>query len=313
MATPAYLIVGADDTLVRREATRVLDELRAAAGELDVADVRAEEVREEGLPDLRTGSLFGTPRAVVVRDAQDLPSELTHALASDLEGTPPDATVILLARSAQRLQRLAKVVSAVGERIDVKAPADWDEKAWTKLVADELGRHGRRARPAAVTALLDTAGRDVGTIAEKVGQVVARVPSGEITEEHVAEVTVGHGSHGAFAVADAMCERDPATAITRLRGVLESGVEPFLVLGALAYRVRAIVAVAAGVQEAAGVRMSGGMLDRHRGLRRNFGPGELTRAYELLAEADHAMKTGGGEPEEVLERTVVAIATPAQR
>lgn len=311
MTAPAYLVAGADETLAHREASRILEELRAEASDLDVEDLRAEDIREHGLPDLRTASLFGGARAVLVRDAHELPSELTHALAAELEGTPPDATLVLVARSTQRIQRLAKAVAAVGERIDVKPPADYDEKSWRALVADELRRHGRSASPAAVEALLDAAGRDVGTIAEKVGQVVARVTTGEITEEHVAEVTVGRGSHGAFAVADAMCDRDPATALARLRGVLESGVEPVLVLGALSYRVRAVVAVAAGVDADVGLRMSPGLRNRHHGLRRNFGPGELTRAYEVLAEADYALKTGGGEPEAILERAVVDIATPS--
>ncbi|QBI18644.1 DNA polymerase III subunit delta [Egibacter rhizosphaerae] len=312
MSTPAYLIVGAEEVLVRREAERLLDELRATHGELDLTDARAEELREAGLPDLRTASLFGSPRAVVIRDAHELPTELAQALAVDLEGTPPDATVLLLARSTQRIQKLAKVVKDLGGRIDCKLPADWDEKGWARLVTAELERHGRTADRDAANALLDAAGRDLGAIAEKVSQVVARAPTGTITLAQVEETVVGRGSRGSFAVADAMCDRDPARALTELRGVLESGVEPLAVLGALAYRLRALVAVAGNVHgEDTGLRLSDGMIKRHQAVRRNFGPGELTRAYRRLADVDYEAKTGAGEPVELLERAVVDIATPA--
>lgn len=310
---PAYLFAGPEELLLRRAADRLLAELgEEAGGDLDVAEVRATELGDQGLPDLRTASLFGGARAVVVREAQELPAEASAVLLNELEGTPPDATVILLATGTGRIQKLAKRIKDLGGRIDVEPPKDWEDAKWAAHVAAEFQFHGRAAGKDAVQSILAHAGLDVGAIAEKVAQVCATAPGGQIGAQHVEAVVVGHGSRGSFAVADAMCERDAGRALTLLRGVLDAGDDPVMVLGALAFRLRSIVAVAAGLDgKSVGLSVSPGQARRLQGLRRNFGPGELTRAYRLLAEADVEIKGGVLPPRLVVERAVATIATPA--
>jgi DNA polymerase-3 subunit delta len=97
-----------------------------------------------------------------------------------------------------------------------------------------------------------------------------------------------------------------------LRGVLEAGNDPIMVLGALVYRVRSILAVAGRIDpKQVGLRISGGQARHLQGARRNFGPGELTAAMRTLADADVLLKSGDVPPELVIERAVVEIATPA--
>jgi hypothetical protein len=83
-------------------------------------------------------------------------------------------------------------------------------------------------------------------------------------------------------------------------------------LGALAYRLRSIVAVAGGLDgKAVGLNISPGQARRLRAVRRNFGPGELTGAYAALAAADAEIKGGELPASLVIERAVVAVATRA--
>lgn len=308
---PVRLITGPQELLVRRTADRLLDDLRVD-GELDVEDVRAGELSEVGLPDVWTGSLFGTPRAIVIRDAQDLPAATSASLLDLLSGPAPSATVVLLATGIRRIQKLAKAVKDAGGRTDVAPPRDWEDRKWTQLVTAEFARHDRRAEAAAVEAVLAHAGLDVAAIAEKVAQVVAVQGRGTITGAQVHALVEGVGNRGAFAVADAMCDRRPREALTLLRGAFEAGEDPVKVLGALVYRMRSIVAVAGNLDgKQAGVSLSPGQARRLKGVRRNFGPGELTEAYGALARADLDIKSGELPAELVMERTVVAIATPA--
>lgn len=307
------LITGPEELLLRREADRRLAAHReAVGGELEVADVRAPELGEHGLPDLRTGSLFGSPRALVIREAQALPAEMARALAAELEGPAPEALVVLLATSTGRIQKLARAVKAAGGRVDVNPPRDWEHAKWRQRVADEVARHGRTIDNDAVDALLERAGTDVNTVAEKVAQLAVGAPEGAITAEQVDRFVIGHGSRGAFAVADAMCERDPQRALQLLRGALEAGDDPLMVLGALAYRLRTVVAVAAGLhrspQSETGLRISDGQARRLHGVRRNFGAGELTAAFRVLADADAEIKGGQLPAELVIERAVLAVA-----
>lgn len=308
---PMCLFTGSEELLLRRAAERLLDELRAD-GPLEVADMRATELREHGLPDLRTGSLFGDRRAVLIRDAQELPGDAAAALLAELDGPPPDALVVLLASGTGRIVKLAKRIKALGGHVDVAPPRDWEDRKWEGLVRDEFAQHRRRAGAGAVTAILSHAGHDVAQIAEKVSQVVAAVPSGAIDEAAVERAVIGHGSLGSFAVADAMCARQPARALELLRGVLETGNDPIMVLGALVYRIRSVLAVAGKIEaKEVGLRLSAGQTRHLRGVRRNFGPGELTRAMRTLADADVELKSGELPGELVIERAVVRIATAA--
>ncbi len=312
--SPITLFVGPEELLLRRAAERVLDELRAEAEgtgvPLEVVDLRAADVRERGLPDLRTASLFGSPRVLLVREAQDLPADASAALLAELDAGTLETAVLLLASGTGRIQSLAKRLKADGARIDVEVPKEWDTRRWAELVSAEFRRAGRSAEAGAVAAILDHAGLDVPGIVEKVAQAVAAAPPGRVSAATVESVVVGHGNRGTFAVADAMCDRDPAKAAALLRGVLEGGDDPVLVLGALAYRLRSLVAVAGRLDpKTVGVNASPGQVRRLQGVRRNFGPGELTRAYRELAAADLEIKGGELPPAFALERAVVAVAT----
>ncbi len=248
----------------------------------------------------------------MLREAEQLPADAAARLIAELDGTPPDALVVLLATGTGRITKLAKRVKDLGGRFDLAAPREWDARGWDALVRAELARHDRQATAAGVRALLSHAGLDVGTIAEKVAQVASTAPSGTVDAEHVDAVVVGHGSRGSFAVADAMCDRQPARALELLRGVLESGDDPVMVLGALVYRLRCLVAVAAGMDpKAAGLTVSAGQRRHLERARRNFGAGELTAAYRTLADADVALKGGELPPRLVIERAVVEVATQA--
>lgn len=308
---PMYLFTGPAELLLRRAATRLIDDLRTEVP-VEVIDVRAAELRERGLPDLRTGSLFGDRRVVLIRDAQELPAELAAALVAELDGPQPDAVVVLLATGTGRIKKLAKAIKEADGRVDIAPPREWEEGRWEALVRDEFSQHHRTASSGAVRAILDHAGLDVPQIAEKVAQVVAATRDGRIEEADVEGAVVGHGSRGSFAVADAMCERQPAKALELLRGVLETGSDPIMILGALVYRVRSVVAVAGRVDPAeAGLRISRGQLRHLHGAARNFGPGELTRAMRMLADADVELKSGELPPDLVIERAVAQIATRA--
>ena len=308
-APPIRLLVGPEELLLRRAADKLLDELRGD-GTLDLIDIRAGDLKDEGLPDLRTGSLFGDPRAVLVREAQELPAHASAALLAELDGPPPDATVILLASGTGKMMKLAAKVKELGGRTDVLPPKEWDAKGWARLVADEFRLRKRTADQSAVGAILAHAGLDVGAIAEKVAQVAAGVPAGTITGAHVDALVVGHGSRGSFAVADAMCDRNSTQALELLSGVLESGDDPVMVLGALSYRLRSIVAVAGQLEpKTVGLNITPNQARRLQGVRRNFGPGELTAAYSELARADREIKSGELPARFILERAVVAVAT----
>ena len=309
---PAYLFTGPESLLVRRAADDLLAELREeAGGELDVTEVRGSDLGEDNLPDLRTASLFAIPRAYVVRDAQLLPKVASRALQREIEDRTADAMIVLLSSGTKQIMGLAKAVKAAGGRVDLKPPRDYETKAWRQLVVDELRRHRRTADGDAVTAVLDAAGFRIDGIAEKVAQVAAATDDGaRVTAAQVEQVVVGHGSRGAFAIADAMVQRDAATALTLLRGAFEAGEAPVRILAALIFKMRQLIVVAAGLDgRSVGVNVPGPARRDLDQARRRYGPGELTAAMQHLAAADLEIKSGDLDAELAVERAVLGVAT----
>ena len=258
---------------------------------------------------MRTASLFGGDRCVVVRAAESLSGSFADEVSAWLEDADPDVVLILVANGTGRIRSIATQAKKVGERRDVKAPAPWAEREWQQLVHDELARAGRQADAAAVEALLEHAGTSPTAIASKVSQVAAAAPAGERIGVAAVEAAVeGHGNRGGFAIADAIAERDPAEAVVTLRGALESGEEPLGLVGAITYRMRQLLQVkgGAGPSEAG---MSGGQHRFLSGLARRFGPGELAWCHDRLARLDLDLKGSDLPSELLLEVGVIELAT----
>lgn len=309
---PAYLMTGPEHLLVRRAADRVLAELKAeSGGELEVTEVRGSDLGEDNLPDLRTASLFAVPRAYVVRDAHLLPKVAAKALQLEITGRTATATIVLLSTQTKPIMGLAKAVKDAGGRIDVAPPKEWEEKAWRRLVVDEFRLHDRVPAEDAVDAVLDASGLSVNVIAEKVAQAAAGSEKGAtVTREQVDQVVVGHGSRGGFAVADAMCARQPAEALRLLRGCLDAGDHPVMVLAALTYKMRQLIAVAAGLDgKSVGLSIPRPQENKLVQARSRFGPGELTAAMQHLAACDLEIKSGDLDPAFAIERAVLGVAS----
>lgn len=306
---PVLLIVG-DDLLVQRELERRLETIQAE--EPDAHVERYEALELDQLPELRTASLFGGRTVAVVRAVDRAGQQLRQELEAYVESPSPDAVLVLLAGSAGAIRKLARVVKDHGERVDVKVPADWDDRGWDRLVGEEFRRLGRKADAGAIASVRAHAGEDAGVIAAKVASVCAAAPEVAVLgSEHVEAAVDGHGRRSGFAIADAVAERDAAAALLALRGALENGQAPLALLGALTFRFRQLLAARSGGGPAA-AGISPGQYRRLEGLARRFGPGELAWCHDRLAALDLALKGSDLPGELLLELAVLELVTPRE-
>lgn len=305
------LLVG-DDLLVQRELERRLEELGSQGGGLGGSEEltvdRFDAVELEQLPELRTASLFGGRTIVIIRGVQAGSKRLREELEAYVENPSPDAVLILTATGTGAIRTLASRVKQQGERVDVRVPADWDDRGWERLVGEEFRRRGRKADATAIAAIRSRAGEDPGVIAAKVATVCAAAATGAtITAAEVEAAVDGHGRRSGFAVADAVAERDPAAALVALRGALEGGEAPLAILGALTFRFRQLLAVRAG----AGPKDVGASVGQHRRLgtlTRRFNPGELAWCHDRLAALDLDLKGSDLPAALLLEIAVLEVA-----
>lgn len=308
---PLYLLVGDDDLLLQRATERLLADLRSDDPDLDIEAFDASETAH--LPELRTASLFGGTRVVVLRGAEALTDTLKQEVEGYVASPSDDATLVLVARGTGRIQTISRAVGGrkgVGERIEVSVPRDFDRAGWEKLVEAEFLTAGRTADRSAVAAILDHAGNAPAVIATKVLQVAASVDGGRrVTAADVEKVVEGHGNRGGFAIADAVAQRDPAEAIVLLRGALEAGEAPLAVLGAIVFRIRKLLQIRGGAN-AGEAGVSPGQYRFLKGMANSFGPGELAWVHDRLARCDLELKGSDLPAPLVLEVAVIEVATP---
>lgn len=307
MAAPTYLLAGDDDLLLHRELERLVAQLRDADPELEVETSDTQET--DHLPEMRTASLFGGKLCVVLRGAEALSGDLKREVEEYLENPSDDAILVIVARGLGKIPKVGKLVKEHGERIDVKAPADWDDKGWQRLVGEEFRRLKRKADAGAIAAILAHAGNDASTIATKVSQVASAAAQGAtIDAEAVEAVVEGHGRVSGFAIADAVADRDPAAALVAVRGALEAGEAPLALLGAVVFRFRQLLVVRGG-GNAKDAGASPGQFRRLQGIARRFNPGELAWCHDRLAQADVDLKGSDLDDHMVLELAIIDVAS----
>jgi DNA polymerase-3 subunit delta len=305
------LVVGPDPLLCDREVEARLEAIRSDGVPTNVLRLDAGEL--DALPDLRTASLLGERTCVILRDAEDLAGEARRALREELEAyaSDPDPinAVVVVARSVARIPTLAKALAAAGEKVEVKPPADHDDRAWDALVTAEFRRLGRRADASALAAVRAHAGTDAGAIASQVATVHHTAePKRTVTAEDVEAVLAGQGRVSAFAVADAITARDPQAALMALRGAMGAGEAPLRIVGALTFRLRQLLQ-ARGGGDAREIGIPPGRLAHLKREAQAFNPGELAWCHDRLARLDLELK-GSDLPDDVLmDVAVVELAT----
>lgn len=304
------LIAGDDDLLLHRHVERWVDQARSDDPDIDVNLYDVTEI--DHLPELRTTSLFGGRSCMILRGVEQVSGTLKQELEQYLQQPSADATLVLIARGVGKIQKIAKLAAEHGERMDVKKPADWDDRAWQTLIAAEFERLGRTTDVGALVAIKAHAGTDTAAIASQVASVDAVTPRSQpVTAADVEAVVEGQGRTSGFAVADAVAERDPAAALVALRGALAAGEAPLALLGALVFRSRQLLQVRAGAS-ARDAGMSPGQHRRAQVLARKFGPGELAWCHDRLAQLDLELKGSELDDDLMLEVAVIELAMPRE-
>ncbi len=302
------LLAGDDDLLLQRALERQVG--AAVDTDSDITVDRYDVAELTQLPEMRTSSLFGGRNLVILRGVETISGDIKTELEDYLASPSDDTALILVAQGTGKIPKIVKLVKATGERVDVKRPADWDDRAWDALVGDEFARAGRTADASAIAAIRSHAGTEPAAIASQVAAVCAAAAGEQatLTASDVEAVVEGHGRASGFAVADAITERDPQAALVATRGALDAGDAPLAICGAIIFRVRQLLQVRGGATaQAAGI--SPGQHRRLAVVASRFGPGELAWCHDRLAELDLDLKRSELPDAMILEVAVIELAT----
>ena len=239
-----HVIAGPDSYL----AEQALESLLQASLGADRADAlsvfRGDETGwSRVLEAARTGSLFSTRRAIVVRNAEALKGDGDDAVAY-LADPAPDATLILLAAKPDKRKKPWKDVMAKANVV----PAEPLKPAAVRgRVRDEVRKRRLPLDDDAVQELIDLVGQDLRRLMGELEKLEAYAEGrqGNLTAEDIAAV-LGRGiGQPLYKMSDAMAARQPAAVLALLEIALDEGTPSLVILSALHRALRQVRAAAA--------------------------------------------------------------------
>lgn len=304
------LIQGGESIL----ADRAIGEIVNASEGAVVSTLTAGELEIGIITDSLAPSLFGDQRVVVIKEIQDLSIELADEIASYLENQDEMVHLVLWHKGGVKGKALLDKVKKIATQT-IAAEVIKKDAEKTDFVREEFARYKRKATPGAIQALVDALGSDMRELSGAVSQLAADViGDASITEENVAAFQQGRVETTGYDVADAALSGKISQSLIALRRALESGVDPVLIVSALASSIRAMAKVSGVARGAKSFELAGelGMapwqIDKARRQLSGWTPQTLGAAVTALAQCDADIKGAAADPIYALERTVLAIA-----
>ena len=310
--SPILLIHGGESVL----ADRALAEALALRGEFErtVLDGSGLELGRYG--EAVAPSLFADKRVVVVKDLQDVISEVQEEIESLFDQLDPNLHLIFIHKGGVKGKGLLDKIKKLKPEIIICEPMKKSSDK-EEFVREEFARYGRKISSSAVTALVDATGSDTRELAAACSQISFDTNAGKevIDEDDIAKYYQGRIEATGFDVADATLSGNPTAALIALRNALDSGTDPIMIVSALTSSIRALAKVSGAPRNANAFQLAGSLglapwqIDKARRQLSKWSPALIAFSVQELSKADVAIKGAEADPLYALERSVVSIAT----
>ncbi|MEI6038876.1 MAG: DNA polymerase III subunit delta [Actinomycetes bacterium] len=304
------LIQGSESVLADRAISEIIEtSVGAVVSQLDSNEIELGTITDSLAP-----SLFGDARIVVIREIQELTQEESEEVSSYLENSDEGVHLVLWHKGGVKGKALLdKIKKANPTLVSVEAIKKDGDKA--EFVRAEFARSGRKISAGAITALIDALGSDMRELAGACSQLSADVEASKtIDEKDVEKFQQGRVETTGFDVADAVLEGKVEAALVSLRQALATGVDPVLIVSALASSIRTMAKVSSlprnsnSYQAASSLGLPPWQIDKARRQLAGWSPTTLSSAVISLAQCDSDIKGASADPIYALERTILAIS-----
>ena len=315
---PVILLSGPEAFLADRASRALLERLKSVTPELELVDLDASTAASGELVQAVSPSLFGEPRLVRVWSFE----KTTDAVLEDLLDylAHPDPTVTLLIRHSSGVRgkkALDLIKSHGGEWLVVTCPELKSDRDRAQFLRAEAHAKHVRIDEDAERMLLDALGSDLAELAAALGQLSSDVGEGSpITAAVVKRYYGGRVETTGFELAEHAIAGRRGEALAGLRHALNTGVEPVLIIAALAHSLRNMARVGGTRGSVGDVAKELGLqtwqVQRARSQLQGWDEIGLGIAIMEVARTDAALKGMGLEPGYALERCVDIVSQRGQ-
>lgn len=307
---PVYLVKGDDPSLLSQGLSNLLNEL-GGGDALGIEHLPDDADLAVALEALRTPSMFGDRRVVVVREAGRFDAAAVEPLVEYLGDPSGDAVLVLVAGGGKTTRRLSDAVRKHGHVIDTGVPQKAKEK--NQWIADQISAGAVRLTPAATKKLTAHLGEDLGRLETLLAGLAAAYGEGAAIDEELLEPFLGEaGGVAPWDLTDAIDRGDTGGAVGALHRMLDGGQRhPMAVLSTLSRHVLALVRLdGAGARsdaEAAAL-IGAAPYPARKALAqsRKLGSQAIARAVRLVAQADLDLRGASEWPQNLVLEVLVA-------
>jgi DNA polymerase-3 subunit delta len=305
-----YLLLGSESALADRALSKISAELKDEKAE--ITTLFAGDVSVGEISDALSPSLFSERRALILRDLQDLIEDAKIEITRYLDQTDPTLTLVLVHKGGVKGKALLDQIKKVKPELIACDPLkkESEKEEFVKNLFLDLGR---KASPAAISALVNATGTDLRELSASVSQLAADSPAGVIDESHVNKYHQGKIETTGFDVADKVMDGNFAESLLTLRHALTTGTDPVMITSAIASSLRGIAKVSGTNRAQKSFELAGelGMapwqIDKARRQLNGWNANTLTAAVEAIAKCDAQVKGGASDPVYALEQALSRI------
>ena len=305
-----YLLLGSESALADRALAKLLTALRD--DDYEIATMYCEEAEVGDVSEALAPSLFSEKRALVMRDLQELISDVQEEVIRFLDDPDPSMIIVFVHKGGVKGKALLDRIKKEKPEILLCDPLKKESEK------QEFVRHlfldlGRKATPGAVSALINATGTDLRELSSACSQIASDT-TGVIDEAMIDKYHQGRIETTGFDVADATLDGDVTKALLTLRNAIATGTDPVMVTSAIASALRGLAKVSGANRGSKSFELAGelGMapwqIDKARRQLSGWSPRALASAVASIAQADADVKGASVDPIYALERAVSTIA-----
>jgi DNA polymerase-3 subunit delta len=312
---PIVAMYGAE-RYFRPEVLRRIPGASGADAELSLTRITGEAAELKSVMiDLRTVSMFGDKRVLLIEDADPFVSENRAALEKYVAAPAKGSLLILDVRAWKKTERLYKLVEQHGLNIECGELKGAELIRWMQQIAkQEYGKTLDRDNAALITAL---AGDGLSMLRQEIAKLAALAgDAAVISREDVIAAVGGWRTETTWVMLDALRDGRPGKALENLQKLFRAGESPAKILGGVVFSFRKFAEATELARQGEKLSVA---LERAGVFSNAIGPSEqylkrlgferASRMLSLLMEADSEIKGGSRtDPQLLLERLFVRLA-----
>ncbi len=311
MTRPIYVVYG-PDAFLRTQAIHTIIQQELGSENTDEGPARLDGRQAdlaEVLDEVRTFSLLGDRRLVIVEDADGFVSKHRQKLEEYCAAPADSGCLVLCCNAFDARTRLFKTVKKVGECVKCESPHGRGLLNW---ITDRATReYGKRLDTGAAVRLRELTGDALGALDNELSKLALYVGTRPAISVADVEALVGnYREETVFAVLDAIAQGDTALALQHWEQVLATDrAAPGRAVGGLAWGARRLLSAKRAVSEGTPLAQ---VAQQHwtdpNVLRRRLDRvtiEDLERRLADLLDADVASKTGFSTVPRAVEKFIV--------